>query len=418
MGLDPKFPLFPHRNGLWARKINGQFRYLGSVAKDPKGEAALALWLKVKDYWIAGREPPADLDGLTVGELCDRFLQAKDQALAEGAITHLTRIDYGQTADRIVAQFGKNRLASDLRSEDFATFRASLSKTRGVVALGNEVNRVRVVFRFAKDHKLIAELPYGPEFKRPSRKALRRHKGQHEAKHGSKVFTAAEIRQLLDKATPQLQAMMLLGINCGFGNNDCALLPLKTVDLEGGWITFPRPKTGLPRKCALWPETIAALEVALNARRAPKDDEEHGHLFFITAARGSFAKQTTDNPISKEFAKLLKAQGMQQKGRGFYSLRHTFRTVGGGARDLEAVRAIMGHVNEHVEDAYIHSIDDERLTSVAGYVRQWLYAKPTKDKTDTAATTGGKANAEPRKIKASSRRQASAEGPPFLRVVG
>ena len=48
---------------------------------------------------------------------------------------------------------------------------------------------------------------------------------------------------------PTLRAMILLGVNCGFNNKDCADLPLKALDLDGGWINFPRPKTGIPRRC-------------------------------------------------------------------------------------------------------------------------------------------------------------------------
>jgi hypothetical protein len=42
-----------------------------------------------------------------------------------------------------------------------------------------------------------------------------------------------------------LKAMILLGINCGFGNSDCAALPQKPLDLDGGWVRFDRPKTGI-----------------------------------------------------------------------------------------------------------------------------------------------------------------------------
>ena len=36
--------------------------------------------------------------------------------------------------------------------------------------------------------------------------------------------------------------MILLGINCGFGQTDISSLHEKALDLEGGWVTFPRPK--------------------------------------------------------------------------------------------------------------------------------------------------------------------------------
>ena len=52
------FPLFPHRNGQWAKKVRGKLHYFGAWA-DP--EAAIGEWLRVKDDLLAGREPrPSD----------------------------------------------------------------------------------------------------------------------------------------------------------------------------------------------------------------------------------------------------------------------------------------------------------------------------------------------------------------------
>jgi hypothetical protein len=42
----------------------------------------------------------------------------------------------------------------------------------------------------------------------------------------------------------QLRAMILLGINCGLGNSDCAGLSHSHLDLERGWLDYPRVKTG------------------------------------------------------------------------------------------------------------------------------------------------------------------------------
>ena len=134
MGLPPEFPLFPHKSGRWAKKVRGVRHHFGKVEDDPKGEAALRKWLDEKDDLLAGRTPRTKSAGLTVGGMCDRFLQAKDSQLTAGEITRLTRNDYEQTTDRIVAHFGKNRLVTDLASDDFEALRSSISKTRGPVA--------------------------------------------------------------------------------------------------------------------------------------------------------------------------------------------------------------------------------------------------------------------------------------------
>src|SRR5262249_10351183 len=158
-------------------------------------------------------------------------------------------------------------------------------------------------------------------FKRPSKKTLR----VHRAGKGAKLFTTEEIRRLIDAAGLQVKAIILLGINCGLGNADCGKLPLAAVDLERGIIDFPRPKTGILRRCPLWPETVQALRDVLAARPTPKDQANAG-LFFITKYGLAWWKDTPDSPVAKEFAKLLKALGIDgRKGLGFYTLRHTFR---------------------------------------------------------------------------------------------
>jgi hypothetical protein len=43
------------------------------------------------------------------------------------------------------------------------------------------------------------------------------------------MFIVEEVRRLIDGAGLQLRAMILLGINAGFGNSDCANLPLSAL---------------------------------------------------------------------------------------------------------------------------------------------------------------------------------------------
>src|SRR5262249_34672692 len=155
---------------------------------------------------------------------------------------------------------GKTRLVTDLDPDDFAHLRNKLAKKWGPHRLKKAIQYIRSIFKHAYDSGLIDRpIRFGPGFERPSMKTLRLHR----AGQGEKLFTAEEIRKMLGAAGVQLKAMILLGINAGFGNSDVGNLPLSALDLERGQVDYPRPKTGILRRCPLWPETMAALREVL-----------------------------------------------------------------------------------------------------------------------------------------------------------
>ena len=82
----PDFPLFPHATKRWAKKIKGQTRYFGSWANG--WEKALEKFQEQRDDLYAGRVPRGDRKGLTVKDLCNRFLTAKEGQLRAGDITN------------------------------------------------------------------------------------------------------------------------------------------------------------------------------------------------------------------------------------------------------------------------------------------------------------------------------------------
>jgi integrase len=372
----PDFPLFPHATGRWAKKIRGKLHYFGAWSEP---DAALQKYLDQKDDLYAGRTPRASGEGLTLRDLCNRFLTTKKHALDAGELSMASWGDYYRCCERLLAAFGKNRLVEDLRPEDFEKLRVGFAKNWGPVRIGNEVNRTRIVFNYAWKNGLLSKpVLFGEFFKRPSKKTLRKEK----AKKGLRMFEAAEIRRMLAAAGQPLQTMILLGCNCGYGNSDIGNLPLSALDLDAGWVNFPRPKTGIGRRCLLWRETIQALREWLAIRLAAVK-EEHAELVFLTSRGDTWAKQgyldddgtpknLSDNPLSKETAKLLKRLGINGQ-RNFYALRHTFETIGGESRDQVAVDAIMGHAREDTASVYRERISDERLQAVTDHVRQWLF---------------------------------------------
>ena len=366
----PDFPLFPHATRRWAKKIRGQLHYFGPW-DDPDG--ALKKYLEQKDDLHAGRKLRADPQALTVRDLANAFLNQKKALVDAGELSPLTWGDYKTACDEVVAAFGKNRLLADLGPDDFANLRNKLAQKWGPQRLSKTIQFIRCAFKYAYEAGLIDRpVRLGPGFYRPSKKVLRLHR----AKQGVKLFTPEEVRKLPDAARVQVRAMILLGINCGFGNSDCGNLPQSAVNLNVGIVDFPSPKTGIPRKCVLWPETVAAIRDALAGRPSPKK-EEHAGLVFLTRCGDSWPTGTTDGPLSREVAKLLRRLAINGRtGLGFYTLRHTFRSVADEAKDQPAADYIMGHEVAQMSSVYRETISDERLKAVTDYVRKWLFAKP------------------------------------------
>ena len=367
------FPLYAHASGQWAKKVRQKLHYFGPWA-DP--QAALERWLDEKDDLLAGRIPrsrTAAADAPNLRDLCKTFLLTKAARRDAGELSPHTWKAYHSVCDELGATFGGDRLLIDILPEDFEKLYGRWSKKWGVERLAAEINRVRTVFNYAYESRLIKQpMIYGPGFVRPSKKAMRLNK----AAQGLRMFEAEELRRMIAKATQPMKAMLLLAVNGGMGNNDVAQMPITALDLTAGWANYPRPKTGIMRRVPLWPETIAAIQEWMAKRPAPKGEANEG-LIFLTARGDGWASNINDRAITHECRKLLDALGIQGK-RNFYALRHTFETIGGDARDQVAVDAIMGHDDGKMSSRYRERLSDERLKAVTDLVRGWLFAKPGK----------------------------------------
>jgi integrase len=188
--------------------------------------------------------------------------------------------------------------------------------------------------------------------------------------------------------------MILLGINAGLGNTDVACLEKRHLDLDRAWLDFPRPKTGIERRAALWPETVQALKDALAVRPDPKDPA-HAERVFLTHRGAPWIKNALEDQgrdeegaikgkirlhhedaLKNEMTSLLKHLDLKRPRLGFYTLRHVFETIAGEARDQVAVDLIMGHADQSMAAQYRERISDVRLQLVAEHVRQWLFPEP------------------------------------------
>jgi integrase len=408
----PEFPLGAANNGRWQKRIKGRLYYFGRwgkvvdgvmtrLSEDGNWREALDIYRVRIDDIQAGREivEPSkkdDPDALTVGRMCNRFLSAKLQRLKSGEISARSFAEYRASTERMIETFGAKTVIDNLRATDFAKLRELLAEKFGPHRLCTEIVMIKSVFKFALKSDVVDH-----DFKKPSKAVLRKHR----LSRPKRLFSAEEARALIEKAGTPLRAMILLALNAGFGNSDVATLPLSALDLDKGWVEFPRPKTGIERRAKLWAETIAALRTAIAARPTPQsaDDQE---LVFITRWGARWVRSELKerknkeseeqeekekgpgfvliDSVSFEFGKLLRTLKIKKEGVGYYALRHTFRTIADGSKDTPAIRYCMGHADGSIDDVYRETIDDSRLIAVSDHVRAWLFPKaetaPTEDK--------------------------------------
>jgi integrase len=405
----PKFPLWVHKHSQqWVKKLGGQFYYFGAVADDPTGERALKLWLSQADNLKNGRKPRAKKQAdeiYSVAACCNDFLNmqlAKLKAKTK-EISPRTFADNRRTCDLIIEHFGAKRSVASLEPEDFAELRVKLAERRKLVALGNEIVRVRQVFnRSHVNRRLGHAIDFGEGFGLPKRDALDRER----AEKGPRLFAPDQIKKLIEVADVHFRAMILLGINGGLGNNDLAQLELRHLDLESGWLNYPRPKNGKMRRAKLWGETVEAIKASLAARREPRSEADANKVF-LTRHGNSWAKpgrydgtkladvedargSNGNHGLAARFQTLCKRAGAE--GRTFYDLRRSFRTVADGVIDDAACDQVMGHVRRDMGSRYRQGlIPDPRLEAVATLVHDWLYPPPAETERPVSKKSGPRA---------------------------
>ncbi|MBC7852746.1 MAG: integrase [Pirellulaceae bacterium] len=372
-------------------------------------DEALAEWERTKDDRLAGRQPRAKDDrAASVADVVNAFLAFKERT----KVAPRTFARYEATGKMLAAFWGRDRTVESIGPDDFQNLRAKMAERWGAIALGNEIQIVRSIFVYGFKNELLTKpARYGDNFQKPTAKAVREARNAK----GPKLFTPEQIKALLKLASPNLKAMIHLGINAALGNTDLGLLPVTAIDLAGGWLDYPRSKTGMPRRIPLWPETVAAVKVAIEKRPEPADPND-AKLLFVAAGGQNYIGTHDGCRVGDEFRRLREAVGDEVAGRSFYDLRRTFQTIADRSLDPVAIRAIMGHVpaSNDMSAIYRQSIDDTRLRAVADGVRHWLFPdEPVK--VDAGPVPKKRPAAKPR---VEQHRKPAADGGPQLRVVG
>ena len=200
----------------------------------------------------------------------------------------------------------------------FAAWKVSLRRRKySPESISHYLTAVRAVYSFAEEAGLMDRIPRLKRVKNEPRRATSGAKA---------LYTREEIVRLLERADLQLKAMVLLGLNCGFGPKD--LQDLTWDHIEGNRLTLPRSKTGISQTFLLWPETVGALDelwhhrAELIERMAERNRERSDEGFvFVT----KFWRPWSKDAVAEQFRKLCKSAKV--KCNGFYRLRHCASTA-------------------------------------------------------------------------------------------
>ena len=348
-----KFPLTLHPTGQYCKKIRGKICYFGKDRSE-----ALRLYHEQATSLHAGcgRVATAESDP-SLRTLCNLYLEHQEGRATIGEITHRHYYDLKSRLREFAKFIGPNQKISEVVTLQIQDYRQKLIKSgRRPDTINTKLSAVKSLFNWAGENGVIR---HGPNLKAIKKVPVRKTERQ--------IFTPGEVQLLLEHAGVQMKAMILLGLNCGFGCTDCALLQWKNLDLDRSRVDLPRRKTGIGRNLILWPETVDAL------KRVPRT----GDRVFCTTQGNAWVRpvnggQAHDSALSKEFSKLLRRVGIRaEKGVGFYTLRRTAATIAAESGDVFAVQGLLGHADTKMASVYIQTISEQTDRAV-GHMRDRL----------------------------------------------
>lgn len=344
-----KFPLTLHPTGQFCKKIKGKLYYFGNDKK-----LALQRYLEQAAYLHSGKATPLDkgTEDLSIKYLCNLYLEHQQSKVETGQIKTGHLYDQTIILRDFVRFIGPNRGVSDISTMDIQNYiRKQIKDKKSANTINNRITAVKAMYNWALNNEVISNSPNLKVINKITK-----------IKQEKLTFTMEQIQKILNIADTQIKAMILLGLNCGFGCTDCAELKWKNLDLENMRVNFPRGKTGIGRNLVLWPETVEAL----------KEISKNGELVFHTAQGNLWVraiegvdkygnkKFTKEDAVSKQFSKLLKKTDIKtEKGVGFYTLRRTAATMAARSGDPFAVQKLLGHADLKMASVYVQDVSEQ-----------------------------------------------------------
>lgn len=353
----PKWPyrhetvLTPASNGQWKKKHKGKAYYFGPW-NAPK--AALERWRAEWPLIVRGEtQKLTQTDRGDLKAALESYLNARRQDHERGELAWDSYREYKDICAGLLRVIGRTRDVAGIGPTDFQRVAIDIERL-SPIRRGVWVTKTRTVFGWIERHYGLA-IDFGHDFKGPARRVIRKQMNARQ----DKTLTAEQIHKLMAVANDQAKALILLGINGGYGNSDVAALPAEAVDLDAGIIDYHRHKTQARRVVPLWSETVDAIRKII----VP------GQPLLFADAKGRPLVRRGTNDICRIMGELRNASGVKAT---FYGFRYTFATIAAETGDDHARALVMGHVIDGVAENYVLRFPRERLVKVVDHVHGWL----------------------------------------------
>jgi len=308
----------------------------------------------------------------TIEQLCEKYYQFKLTDGCSGCFLNSAKrhLKYFRSW---LNSYGFNPAGEKLSAlnsavlSDYRKMLAGNSKISAVTA-NVYIAHVRMLFFWAENMHGLSHPPIGVIRKFRNNKPVKKGHGR---KQDRSAIGWDELEKLFSVAGVTNTALLLLGLNCGFGNTDIGTLKLCDIDLEAATVSHARPKTGVERNFILWFETVNILKAYIKDHRGKPVSQEVGQLVFVNKRGNPFCFERIDpdgkfrrsDAIKNRFIRLYKKAGLPRPyGRGFYSLRHTAGTIVGlGSKDLREVQSILGQSTIAIQNVYRHDRKEKAI---------------------------------------------------------
>jgi len=289
---------------------------------------------------------------MTLKQLSDLYLQYQHSRVLAGALTSKHYSHQIGSLNRLMSFLGPSCQIESISTLDLQNHKRRLqSHYASVDRLNLNISDMKAMFHWARRNDVLEAIP--------NIDAISKSKIVHK---GMYTFNSEQIKKLWSTADVKLQAMIWLGLKCGFGCTDCGKLRWKEVDFDKGRVQLPRNKTGVRRNLPLWSETVQAL------KKLPRS----GPLVFYTAQGHPWVttvvKTTSDgkrkymsvNRITQTSSRLMKKAGIHvPKRTGLYALCRTAATLAARSGDPFAVQRLLGHVDLTMATRYVQDVSEQ-----------------------------------------------------------